>query len=143
MNAQDVPKRYRAAFSPRMKAGEGRVDHPRPLPGDVQQQEAAVGAEPVHAQGVPRRVAPRAVGELLEVGVTRNKEELLVDELLVDGADVRILREAPIGGGVAVAGGVGGEDGGHLVLEDGAAVGGHVCLCCNDGMQKLEEMVLR
>ena len=65
-------------LAPGMKARECGVDHIRSLPADVQQHEAAVGEELVRAQCVLRALSPRAVCELVEIGVGRDEEELLV-----------------------------------------------------------------
>ena len=68
----------RLSHAPGMKARERGVDHVRSLPANVQQHQAAVGEEPVHAEGVLGVAPPGTVRELVKIRVGRHEEELLV-----------------------------------------------------------------
>ena len=62
-----------------MKTRECGIGHLQFLSRDVQQHQRAVIEKPVHVGRVPGGVSPWAVGELVEIGVGRDEEQLLID----------------------------------------------------------------
>ncbi len=120
-----------------MKSRKCRIDHLLPLPVHMQKHQTPVREEPIHPQSMLRGMAPRTVGQLVEIRIGSHEEELLINSEVfvlvvvetVGAAHGVVVVDGGDDGGIAsVAGGVGGEDGGGLVGEDfgiGVVVGSH------------------